>query len=265
MHDCGFPAIPRYLSERRWPQDQLADAKVTHVWAQDADRAHHIAKAALVENVVERPEEMIGAIDGLLLARDDAENHATLAESFLRAGIPVYLDKAPALSVAEFDRVLAMQSRPGLVFTGTALRFASELQLDAQSREQIGRIRHVFGITPNGWDRYAVHVIEPALAIVGDLGVVTQYRSWSAGDTRGLHVRYDSGVQMHFSTLGAVAAPITIEVIGEKGAHRLTFTDAFLCFRAALFEFVSGIIAGGSRTDLAFMHKVVALIEHGRA
>ncbi len=265
MRDCGFPAIPRYLSERRWPQDRLAGVKVTHVWAQDADRARHIAKAALIENVVQRPEEMIGAVDGVLLARDDAENHATLAKPFLHAGIPVYLDKTPALKVSEFDRLLALQSRPGLIFTGTALRFASEFQLDEQSRHKIGRIRHIVGITPNRWDRYAIHVIEPALAMGGNAGAVTRYRSWSAGDSRGLHVLYDSDLQMHFSALGAAAAPIAIHIIGEKGEQRFTFADAFLCFRAALSEFVTGILGGGSRTDIDFMRKVVALIEQGRA
>jgi hypothetical protein len=264
MRDCGFPAIPRYLSERQWPQDRLEGVKVTHVWTQDADRTRHIAKAALIENVVQRAEEMIGAIDGLLLARDDAENHAILAEPFLRAGIPVYLDKAPALSVAEFDRLLTLQLRPGLIFTGTALRFAGELQLGDQLRSRIGPIRHIVGATPRSWDRYAVHVVEPALAMVGNAAAVARCRSWSAGDSRGLHVLCDSGLQMHFSALGAVAAPIALEVIGEKDTQRLTFSDAFLCFRAALSEFTAGIVDGRSRTDISFMRNVVGLIEQGR-
>ncbi|MDZ7846865.1 MAG: hypothetical protein U5L96_08880 [Owenweeksia sp.] len=38
---------------------------------QSREVSEDIAKAARIENVVESPEEMIGEIDGLLLARDE--------------------------------------------------------------------------------------------------------------------------------------------------------------------------------------------------
>ena len=62
MADCGFPVIPEYLAERQWPDDCLPDVQVTHVWAQDRDKAEHIARAALIDHVVDTP------------GRDDRQN-----------------------------------------------------------------------------------------------------------------------------------------------------------------------------------------------
>jgi hypothetical protein len=265
MEDCGFPSIPRYLEKQQWPQDRLHDATVTHVWAQTSVQAQHIAKAALIDTVVQRPEDMIGVIDGLLIARDDAENHLRFAGPFLEAGIPVYADKAPALTVAEYDCLCARQKRPGLLFSGTALNYARELSLDASARAAVGAIRHVFGVTPKKWDRYAVHVIEPALSILNDAGATIRAQSWAQDEAAGLDVVFENGAQAHFAALGNVSAPISLRVIGEKGWRDLVFSDSFTCFRAALGEFVAGIREGSSRSDIGFLRRVVDLLERGRS
>jgi len=264
MAECGFPSIPVYLAERTWPQDRLDGVTVTHVWAQDGGRARHIAKASRIGTVVDDPEEMIGVIDGLLLARDDAENHATLSAPFLAFGIPVYLDKAPALNVQEFDGICARQSRPGLVFTGTALTYASELKLDGAMRDAIGPIRHVIAMTPKSWDRYAIHIIEPVLRLLGTDATPEIRRTWVRGKARGLDaVIGDTLVQ--FSALGSVASPIALRVIGENNWADLVFRDSFSCFRAALADFVDGIRDGHSRCELGLMRQAVWLLEQGRA
>jgi hypothetical protein len=264
MEDCGFPVIPRYLAERKWPEDRLPGVAVTHVWAQDPARARHIAKAALIETVVERPEQMIGEIDGLLLARDDAENHASIAMPFLAAGVPVYLDKAAALTIADLDRVWSLQRTPGLIFTGTALRYARELSLDQDERAGVGTILHIFAVTPKSWDRYAVHVVEPVLALQ-NMGPIIGHRVWAENDARGVHVTFESGVQAHFAALGDCEAPIALRIIGDTGWRDLVFEDSFSCFRAALAEFVRGIRAGASATDYGFVRGVVDILERGRA
>ena len=35
MEDCEFPAIPNYLNKQKFPDVQIADAKITHIWTQD--------------------------------------------------------------------------------------------------------------------------------------------------------------------------------------------------------------------------------------
>ena len=109
MASCKFPVIPQYLSKQSWPEASISDVQVSHVWTQDHLISNKIAKAALISNIVRIPEEMIGKIDGLLLARDDAENHLNIVAPFLKAGIPVFIDKPIALNIDSLDAIYDLE------------------------------------------------------------------------------------------------------------------------------------------------------------
>jgi predicted dehydrogenase len=181
MGGCPFPAIPEYLSRRKFPDDAIADAEVTEVWAQDRDAASHIARAARISRVVDDFRDMIGRVDGLLLARDDAENHTRFAAPFLEAGVPVYIDKPLALGIAQAKELYAREKYPGQIFTCSALRYAREFGLDAEAKRELGDIRFVQGTTGKDWDRYAVHIIEPVLCSLGRQGNISDSRAFRIG------------------------------------------------------------------------------------
>lgn len=265
MENCGFPVIPRYLEKQQFPKDAIAEAKVTQVWAQEKAIASHIAKAALIGNVVDHYIDMIGEVDGVLLARDDAETHYEFAAPFLEAGIPVFVDKPLALTVAEARRLLDLQQRPGQLFSCSALRYAKEFQLSDAEKSQIGRLRHIHAIVPKDWDKYAVHVIEPMLLLASERGIVERTGVWREGDATTVAVAYSGDFQALVSALGSSQAPLALRVIGETGWKDLIFQDTFPAFRGALFEFVQGIIYRDERIHPDFMLEVVGIIEAGRA
>jgi predicted dehydrogenase len=264
MESCGFPAIPRYLEQRSFPADQIDGAKVTQVWAQNPALAKHIASAARIDTVVDRYEQMLGQVDAILLARDDAERHLEFAMPFLEAGMPVYVDKPLALTRAEACRLFAAQKYPGQLFTCSALRYAREFQLSSSDRDAIGEIRQIHAITPKDWDKYAVHVIEPALLLLGGRVQVLRVENWREGETTTLAVSFSGGRQLLVSALGDVPAPISLRVIGDKGWKDLVFRDAFTAFRSALVAFVDSVRMQSSAISESFVMDVVALIEAGR-
>ena len=265
MENCGFPVIPRYLEKQQFPKDAIADAKVTHVWAQDHAIASHIAKAALIDNVVDHYTDMIGEVDGVLLARDDAETHHEFAVPFLDAGIPIYVDKPLTLTVAEARRLIDLQQYPGQLFSCSALRYAREFQLSDAERAQIGRLRHIHATVPKDWNKYAVHVIEPLLLLASERGTLERIQVWRESDATTVAIGYSSDFQALVSTLGSSQAPLALRVIGERGWQDLVFKDTFPAFKAALFEFVQGIIHRNERIHPDFMLEVVGIIEAGRA
>ncbi|HEY5708456.1 MAG TPA: Gfo/Idh/MocA family oxidoreductase [Solirubrobacterales bacterium] len=265
MARCPFPAIPRYLAEHRFPEEAIGGARVTHLWTQDPAASRQIAAAALVERVVSDPEEMLGEIDAVLLARDDAERHAELAGPFLDAGLPVYVDKPLSTSVAAARALFARQTSPGQLFTCSALRYAAELRLDRASEEAIGPIRQVLASCPKRWSRYAVHLIEPALALLGEPSPIASHSAHSSEGATRLHVEWESGITAEFATLGEVEAPIELRVVGERGERTLVFADSFTAFKAALERFVA--IARGEAEPIPEPEvlRVVELIELGMA
>ena len=87
-----------------------------------------IANATKIQNIVEHPDEMIGKIDGLLLARDDAENHLKYVSAFLKAHVPVFIDKPIALSSASLKELWSMQNYDNQIFSCSALSHAFDDQ-----------------------------------------------------------------------------------------------------------------------------------------
>jgi hypothetical protein len=264
MEDCGFPVIPRYLEKQAFPADAIEQARVTHVWANEPAVAAHIAKAGLIDHVVADYRDMIGHVDALLLARDDAETHELYAAAFLDAGIPVYIDKPLALSLDSAHRILARQQYPGQVFSCSALKYAAELMLSEQERQQLGRIRLVQATVPKDWDRYAMHAIDPILLLAAPQGPLLDTHVVRHGEVSCLTARYDDGLVVQVTASGSVVAPIAIRFHGELGWTSKMFADSFAAFRAALHDFVQGVIHRDVRSSPQSMLAAVALLEAGR-
>lgn len=266
MKGCGFPAISEYLAQQEWPQAKIKDACVTHIWTQSLDLSEHIASAALIKHVVSRPEEMIGAVDAVLLARDDAERHLEFAAPFIEAGIPIYIDKPVALSLINFDYLFGLEKYPGQIFTCSALRYSKELILTLPDRLQVGELIEIHAVTPKSWEKYAVHIIEPVLAMLPSSDKIVCLDQGAAINKGGaLSVVWESGVVTRFFATGEFAvAPIAIRVIGSKGYKDLLFTDSFGAFKAALQDFIDGVRLKLVNSSPDFNRKVVGLIEKGR-
>ncbi|WP_374384116.1 Gfo/Idh/MocA family oxidoreductase [Dongia sp.] len=266
MADCPYPGIPAYLAQRRFPEDRLKAVAVTHLWTQDPAQSRHIAAASLIPQIVENPEDMISAVDGLLLARDDAENHRRFALPFLRAGLPVCIDKPLALSRQVADELLAEERYPGQIFAGTAVAWAAEMTLSAEERRQLGGVRHVSGVTPKYWDTYGVHIIEPALQLLGLERAPDELMATGHGTVRLVNaVWHDEGFSAQFAAMGGLNAPIALTAHGETGHRQLVFTDSFSAFRNALEQFCEGVRHRERRFNLARTLAVTDIIERGRA
>ena len=263
MADCPFPTIPAYLAERSFPRDQLTDAEVTHIWTQSAAVSAHVARAARIPHVISDLPRMIGAVDALLLARDDAEHHRELGGPFLRAGQHVYLDKPPAYSVAELDELYALAPNPQQIFSCSALRFAEELKLSDAEAARIGALRRIVGVTPKSWERYAAHIIDPVISFLRPGAIAQSDVSQQAGSVR-LRVVWESGLVGEFEATGREHGDIVLTYVGERGSIRKVFGDSFSAFRSALGRFLDGVREDRSASDYQHLRELVSLIELGR-
>lgn len=264
MATCPFPIIPEYLARRRFPDDAIANATVTHVWTQDPSISSHIAAASRIGTVVRDYHDMIGKVDAVLLARDDAETHEKFASPFLEAGLPVYIDKPLALSIGSADAIYARQRRPGQIFTCSALVYARELMFTGDERAAIGALRRVEGTTPKDWDRYAVHVLDPMLLALAGHGTVAATGAGDDGRARHLDLRWESGVTGRVTATGEASGPIGIRLTGDRGSVFHEVADYFSAFRAALIEFVAIVRGERAAQESKAVYDVVRLIEAGR-
>ena len=265
IKDCSFPVIPQYLARQTWPDDQLIGARVTHVWTQNKTESLKIAKACYIDNVVNTPEDMIGKIDALLLARDDANNHQHFAEPFLQAGLPIYIDKPIALRESQFNKLNSLQMRPGQIFSCSALRFAPELSLSKASKSKLGQIRFIQGSTPKYWETYAIHLIDPVLNLLGFENHPDRLFSENIGDNgRILGLKWPlNGPDVHLLASGSLPCSLKLHIVGENDEITLKFKDTFTAFKLALTEFIGSVNEGHSRLPSEFNRRAVQIIEMG--
>lgn len=263
MEDCGFPVIPRYLEKQKFPQDAIQAAKVTHIWTQDPVLSERVAQASLIPHIVTNYTDLIGRVDAVLLARDDAENHLEYASPFLQSGLPIFIDKPLALTVADAQKLLSLQQYPGQLFSCSALRYAPELQLSEDDRKNLGDIRYIHATVPKDWSKYAIHIIDPVLNILADKGNFSTSRIIRSPHITSLQALHDSGALVVFNAMGDTPVPIEIQLAGSKGCIKLQFKDTFTAFKNSLTDFVAGISEHCEKTSSDQLLRAIYLLEAG--
>lgn len=264
MKDCPFPVIPEYLAKEKYPENFLGDlAEVTHIWTQDKAISHHVAKASKITNVVDHYLEMIGQVDAVLLARDDAENHLNYASIFLKAGIPIYIDKPFALNTKSAKILWESMKYDNQIFTCSALQFAEEFQTSKIDKHIIGDIKAVWATIPKSWNKYAVHIIEPVLNLLPERGEIKKIAKLPimSENIKGVQVEWTSGVIAQFQTTGENPIPLQLRFLGNKGFQDLTFSNTFYSFRESLRRFIEVVKGTKPNINKSFTEEMVMILE----
>src|SRR5437763_15998214 len=78
--------------------------------------------------LVEKPEDMIGKVDGVLIESQEGGVHWERARPFLEAGLPCYIDKPFTCSAADAKKIVELAAKKKVgVFSSSSLRYVPEL------------------------------------------------------------------------------------------------------------------------------------------
>lgn len=263
MNQCPFPGIPVYLSQQNYPDDFLSSAYVTHVWSQDPSISQSIAQASRIPRIAQSLEQMAADVDAVLLARDDAENHLQYARPFLEAGLPIFIDKPLAHTLVQAEHLLSLEKYEGQIFSCSALRHAHEFELNASDKEFIESVKIINAYIPKDWKKYAIHIIEPTLKILGFDLSIEAHQKLKTQDITQLSLRVNDDLIINFYTLGQIKHPVSIEYIGETEKRTFIFKDAFYAFRETLRKFIEQIQSAKRLIELEETLQVIRIIEMG--
>ena len=231
---AGWPVIQDYLNARDKTDFGFPGVTVSHAWTQDPKITAKLCHACQIPHAVERPEDMIGNVEGVLLARDDAECHWALANPFIEAGIPIFVDKPLALRQNELEAFWPHLC-DGRVMSCSGLRFATELDTLTSELPTIGRLRLVRGSTLNDWARYGVHLLDAALRTT-QLVPTTILRLPVSHDS--LFIETTDDIPIQIDALGDVSRLFDLEVIGEHGRSSVDLLDNFSAFKKTIEVFL---------------------------
>jgi hypothetical protein len=242
MNNCPFPVIPEYLAKEKFPENFLGHlAEVTHVWTQDPEISKHIAKASNIPFIVERMEDMIGQVDAILLARDDAENHKVMAEPFIKASLPIFIDKPFTLSLLDAEEMLSWQKYESQIFTCSSLRYANELMLTNEDFEILGDIYTVEASVMKYWETYAIHLLEPLVAQLPNRGPLVSVHKMEKNKLVQALIEWQN-FTAYVKVTSLTPSPLTFNFVGSKASISKCFLDSFACFKFSLSAFIEQVM-----------------------
>ena len=258
MEDCGYEVIPQYLRANR---DTLGidEARVTHIWTQDRALSEHVATASKIETVVDNLEDLVGAVDAVLLARDDPENHVAMAKPFLAADVPIFIDKPLAFCREDLEWFTEQQRQGKFLMSASALRYSSGNQSTRAVLHTAGDIELVIAVGKKDLRKYAIHYLEGVFSLLGDPTAVAVRHVGEAGRDI-LRVDFENGTVAMFYVFKDIAPGGGVSVYGSEGILQFTHGGAYPSFRASLVEAIRSFRAGKPRLDFQKTRNVIGAL-----
>lgn len=218
--------------------------------------------------LVDKPADMIGKVDGMLIEAVDGTVHYERARPFLESGIPCFIDKPYACSVDDAKKIAELAAKKQLpVFSSSSLRYAPEVA-DYVADKKRGNVVGCLAYSPAslsplpernaGLYHYGIHGVEMLYALMGrgckrvtcthDKGVDVATGTWADGRVATLR-----GIRTGAAGYGFVG-------FAEKGVQAVTVGTKFI-YRELLKKIVEMFQTGKSPLDINETIEIVAFIE----
>ena len=243
MAKCPYAGIPAYLAKEPKDTLQINGAKVTHIWTDNPEDAAHVSKASLIPNVVEKPENVIGNVDAVIIATDKGHEHVERCRPFIEAGLPVFVDK-PMTDNEEDLRTFSKWVKEGAqIMSSSCMRYAKEYLPYQLSTNNLGILRYASITTCKSWERYGIHALEGIYPIMGP-GFLSARNTGSA-DRNIVHLKHSSGADVNVIAIYDMSGALGVmELCGTAGFAQAAYMDSFYSFKAQLESFITYLRTG---------------------
>jgi len=243
MANCPFPGIPAYLNKEPKATLQIPNANVTHICTDDPADARHIAKASLVPHIVERPEDVIGHVDAVIVGTDKGHEHVARCRPFVEAGVPLFVDKPMVDNEADLQTFHRWVAEGAPILSSSSMRYTKEFLPYYLSTHELGALRFVSITTAKTWERYGIHALEGIYPILGP-GFIS---ARNTGDiTRNIvHLKHKDGIDVVVVATGDMYGAFgVLQLCGTAGSVQIKPGDSFYSFKAQLVSFVDFLRTG---------------------
>ena len=241
----GWPGIYEYVRRRDPSEFGIDGITITHAWTQDREVTERLCQACRIPNTVEDPQQLIGKVDAVIIARDDYETHCELALPLLKAGLHVFVDKPLSLKTSEL-RTFKPYLEKGKLMSCSGMRYARELDEARADLAGYGRVKLIRGAIVLSWEKYGVHLLDAALGVTPAHPVSVRMLP---SDHASAAVRLDDGALIQIDALGESARTFHLEIFGTKRNGTFDITDNFSMFRRMLWHFSESIRTGQPAID----------------
>lgn len=241
MEDCGYPVIPRYLEKEPPESFGVRGAKITHIWTDDPEDAKKVSKASLIPNIVEKPEDVIGEVDAVIIGTDKGWEHVWRAEPFVNAGLPVFVDKPLADNVDDLKTFIKWVKEGKMIMSSSSLRYTKEYMPYFESTNELGKLRYINMTMAKSWERYGIHALEPVYKITGPGYVSVQN---TGGENNNIvHLVHKDGIDVNLAVIYDSAGS-ELKIVGTSDSVSVPMKDSYYSFHKQLDEYVAYLETG---------------------
>jgi hypothetical protein len=215
--------------------------------------------------LVDRPADLIGKCDVVLIEAVDGSVHYERARPFLEAGVPCFVDKPFTCSVADARKLVDLAAKKKLpLFSSSSLRFAPEL-VGYISELKAGKVLGAVAYGPAsqhernpGLFHYGIHAVEVLYTLMGPGCSSVTCTSDKSVDVVTGHWKDGRVATVRGTRSGASAYGVL--VFAEKSTQPLTIGTRHI-YRELLKKIVETYTTGKPPIDISVTVEIVAFIE----
>ena len=191
--------------------------------------------------MLDRPEEMIGKVDAVIVATDDGNEHVDRCRPFVEAGIPMFIDKPLVNTEEDLCTFLKWREEGAKFITCSCMRFCKEFEPYYKNRYELGELMYVCSTMAKKYENYGIHALEAMYPLLGK-GFVS-VRNTGTYERSIVHLKHGSGCNVNV-ILGIGMVGMGMVLLGDKGAVNLVCKDSYYAFKKQLDLFVDWLRTG---------------------
>ena len=223
---CEFSLIRKYLRDFHDGRDFIPEARVSHIWTENADVSRKIAAVSRIPHIASSLDELVESVDAILFARDDVWNHWEMSKKIFASGKPLFMDKLLSPDRSELAHFAECAHNYPLM-TSSSFRWSALVDAAAQLLSS-AELATVYGAAPCIWERYAPHLLEPLFHLIGNQVVSVQNAGAENADT--VILTFANGVQAVLQVFERLSLPLelTFRFRGDHPPYTMPYTDPTL-------------------------------------
>lgn len=154
------------------------DCKVVGIYGFDKERTEQVARDGKIDFIAEKPEDLIGKVDAVMVVFRHGDLHAEYALPFIKAGIATWVDKPFTIKNEDAIKLIDAAKKYNTLLTGgSTCKYAYDVLMAKGAVEGGSRIGKIKTGTINfpatleneygGIYFYGAHLVEMTMAIFG--------------------------------------------------------------------------------------------------
>jgi predicted dehydrogenase len=220
-------------------KDYIPGAKVVALYGDNEKRNMEVAEKGKVPTIVKKPTDLIGMIDAAIVDFRHGSRHLQFAAPMIKAGIPTFIDKPFAASVADAKKIVALAKKHRTpITTFSSLRFGTGMEKCKKEVKKAGKMKALVTYGPgsacdpyDGIFFYAVHQVEFMLEVFGT--AVKSARGMNYDGMLVATVTYKNGLIVTMHEINAGWPQFTAAAFGDKTQVYYDYKSAEDGFRIA--------------------------------